>query len=184
MAKRLIPLLDRVLVERLKPVNKSIGGVLLPDTATHKVWLPEVERKHYIITFCAFAGPSISFSGINTLRSSVFGVMTASAFRGHIYDSGLKASPAYRDESGCVRWRCYGDTALILWRHGACQSLCLLVFSERRAGAQMSEGLVVATGPGRRNLQNGELIPVNVSEGQKVLLPEYGGQPIKLEDKE
>ncbi|CAL5230071.1 g13525 [Coccomyxa viridis] len=49
---------------------------------------------------------------------------------------------------------------------------------------RMSEGLVVATGPGRRNLQNGELIPVNVSEGQKVLLPEYGGQPIKLEDKE
>lgn len=37
MAKRLIPLLDRVLVEKLKPVNKSIGGVLLPDTATHKV---------------------------------------------------------------------------------------------------------------------------------------------------
>ncbi len=48
----------------------------------------------------------------------------------------------------------------------------------------MSEGLVVSTGPGRRNLQNGELIPVNVSEGQKVLLPEYGGQPIKLGDKE
>lgn len=37
MAKRLIPLLDRVLVEKLKPVNKSIGGVLLPDTATHRV---------------------------------------------------------------------------------------------------------------------------------------------------
>ena len=37
MAKRLIPLLDRVLVEKLKPVNKSIGGILLPDTATHKV---------------------------------------------------------------------------------------------------------------------------------------------------
>ena len=37
MAKRLIPLLDRVLVEKLKPMNKSIGGVLLPDTATHKV---------------------------------------------------------------------------------------------------------------------------------------------------
>ncbi len=37
MAKRLIPLLDRVLVEKLKPMNKSIGGVLLPDTATHRV---------------------------------------------------------------------------------------------------------------------------------------------------
>ena len=36
MAKRLLPLLDRVLVEKLQPVNKSIGGVLLPDTATSK----------------------------------------------------------------------------------------------------------------------------------------------------
>ena len=44
--------------------------------------------------------------------------------------------------------------------------------------------MVVATGPGRRNLQNGELIPVSVSEGQKVLLPEYGGTPVKLEEKE
>lgn len=48
----------------------------------------------------------------------------------------------------------------------------------------MSEGVVVATGPGRRNLQNGDIIPVSVSEGQKVLLPEYGGTPVKLEDKE
>jgi len=37
MAKRLIPLLDRVLVEKLKPLNKSIGGVLLPDNAVSKV---------------------------------------------------------------------------------------------------------------------------------------------------
>ena len=37
MARRLIPLLDRILVEKLQPVNKSIGGVLLPDTATSKV---------------------------------------------------------------------------------------------------------------------------------------------------
>ena len=33
MAKRLIPLLDRILVEKLSPPAKSIGGVLLPDTA-------------------------------------------------------------------------------------------------------------------------------------------------------
>lgn len=33
MAKRLVPLLDRILVERLTPQTKSIGGVLLPDSA-------------------------------------------------------------------------------------------------------------------------------------------------------
>lgn len=48
----------------------------------------------------------------------------------------------------------------------------------------MSEGKVVATGPGRRNLQNGETIPVSVSEGQTVLLPEYGGTTVKLGEKE
>lgn len=37
MAKRLIPLLDRVLVEKLTAPNKSVGGVLLPDSATSKV---------------------------------------------------------------------------------------------------------------------------------------------------
>ena len=37
MAKRLIPLLDRVLVEKLAPPTKTIGGVLLPET-TSKVW--------------------------------------------------------------------------------------------------------------------------------------------------
>lgn len=48
----------------------------------------------------------------------------------------------------------------------------------------MSEGKIVATGPGRRNLQNGELIPVGVSEGQTVLLPEYGGTTVKVDGKE
>lgn len=38
MAKRLIPLLDRVLVQKLEAPTKSVGGVLLPDTAS-KVFL-------------------------------------------------------------------------------------------------------------------------------------------------
>lgn len=48
----------------------------------------------------------------------------------------------------------------------------------------MSEGKVLATGPGRRNLQNGEHIPVSVSEGQTVLLPEYGGTTVKVDGQE
>ncbi len=34
MAKRLIPLLDRILVQKLEAPTKSVGGVLLPDTAS------------------------------------------------------------------------------------------------------------------------------------------------------
>lgn len=48
---------------------------------------------------------------------------------------------------------------------------------------QVNEGLVVAVGPGRRTLQ-GDIIAPGVKEGDKVLLPEYGGNLIKLGDKE
>ncbi len=44
---------------------------------------------------------------------------------------------------------------------------------------QINEGSVVAVGPGRRSL-TGELIPVGVKAGDKVLLPEFGGVPVKL----
>lgn len=37
----------------------------------------------------------------------------------------------------------------------------------------------MAVGPGRRSL-NGDIIPVSVKEGDKVLLPEFGGVPVKL----
>ena len=37
MSKRLIPLLDRVLVEKLQAAKKTVGGILLPETAVSKV---------------------------------------------------------------------------------------------------------------------------------------------------
>jgi hypothetical protein len=37
--RRLVPLLDRVLVERIIAPTKSAGGVLLPETAVQKVQL-------------------------------------------------------------------------------------------------------------------------------------------------
>lgn len=39
-------------------------------------------------------------------------------------------------------------------------------------------------GPGRRAALSGEVIPVSVKEGDTVLLPEYGGTPLKHEGKE
>jgi len=33
-AKRLLPLLDRVLIEKIVPPTKTMGGVLLPESAT------------------------------------------------------------------------------------------------------------------------------------------------------
>jgi co-chaperonin GroES (HSP10) len=35
--RKLLPLMDRVLVEKIAPPAKSMGGVLLPDSAVQKV---------------------------------------------------------------------------------------------------------------------------------------------------
>lgn len=42
-----------------------------------------------------------------------------------------------------------------------------------------TEATVVAVGPGARN-RDGEVVPIPVSVGDKVLLPEYGGHTLKL----
>ena len=46
-----------------------------------------------------------------------------------------------------------------------------------------NEGEVVAVGPGRV-AENGTKVPMSVATGDKVMLPEYGGQAIKLDDEE
>ncbi|XP_067648542.1 uncharacterized protein [Eurosta solidaginis] len=45
------------------------------------------------------------------------------------------------------------------------------------------EGTVVAVGPGSRNAETGSYIPLGVKEGDRVLLPDYGGTPVDIGDK-
>jgi chaperonin GroES len=42
------------------------------------------------------------------------------------------------------------------------------------------EGTVLAVGPGKRS-DSGELIPVDVSEGDRVIYSKYGGTDVKLD---
>ncbi|XP_028776641.1 10 kDa chaperonin, mitochondrial [Neltuma alba] len=49
--------------------------------------------------------------------------------------------------------------------------------------SKLNSGKVVAVGPGARD-KAGNLIPVSLKEGDTVLLPEYGGTQVKLEDRE
>jgi len=51
------------------------------------------------------------------------------------------------------------------------------------AVSKVNEGVVLAVGPGRRT-KDGEVVPPSVKEGDKVLLPEYGGSLVKLNEKE
>lgn len=48
---------------------------------------------------------------------------------------------------------------------------------------QLNFGVVVAVGPGR-HLENGQLRPCFVKEGETVLLPEYGGSKVVLGDEQ
>lgn len=52
-----------------------------------------------------------------------------------------------------------------------------------RAQLKVLEGTVVAVGKGARS-SKGDLIPVSVQVGDKVLLPEYGGTKVSFEDKD
>ena len=64
------------------------------------------------------------------------------------------------------------------------KALCSLLADVFAHQPQYNEGKVIATGQGRRTLTNGEVIPVAVKEGDKVLLPDYGGTQLKLDGKE
>ncbi|KAL3831353.1 hypothetical protein ACJMK2_023106 [Sinanodonta woodiana] len=52
-----------------------------------------------------------------------------------------------------------------------------------KAQGKILEATVVAIGNGAR-IQSGEVVPVSVKVGDKVLLPEYGGTKVTLEEKE
>merc|ERR1712046_60032 len=51
------------------------------------------------------------------------------------------------------------------------------------AQAKVNEATVVAVGPGKFST-TGNTIPMSVSVGDKVMLPEYGGNLLKLDEEE
>eukprot|EP00745_Piridium_sociabile_P036343 TRINITY_DN65107_c0_g1_i1.p1 TRINITY_DN65107_c0_g1~~TRINITY_DN65107_c0_g1_i1.p1 ORF type:complete len:103 (+),score=28.25 TRINITY_DN65107_c0_g1_i1:118-426(+) len=57
-----------------------------------------------------------------------------------------------------------------------------LMIPEQSQG-KVQQAVVMATGAGFRN-ENGEMAPVSVKVGDNVLLPEYGGTKIVLEEKD
>lgn len=57
-----------------------------------------------------------------------------------------------------------------------------IVIPEKAVG-KVLEGTVVAVGNGSRN-NDGAIVPLQVQVGDKVLLPEYGGTKVTLEEQE
>lgn len=50
-----------------------------------------------------------------------------------------------------------------------------------KAQQKVQQATVVAVGPGARN-KDGDVIPMSIAVGDKVLLPEYGGTKVSWED--
>ena len=61
--------------------------------------------------------------------------------------------------------------------------IVLIMFPSTWLVIQLNSGKVVAVGQGARD-RDGKVTPVNLKEGEVVLLPEYGGTEVKLADKE
>ncbi|XP_068670449.1 10 kDa heat shock protein, mitochondrial-like [Montipora capricornis] len=57
------------------------------------------------------------------------------------------------------------------------------VLLPEKGQGKVLEGTVIAVGPGTKD-KTGNVIPVSVTVGDKVLLPEYGGTKISMEEKE
>ncbi|KAH8269994.1 hypothetical protein KR018_001880 [Drosophila ironensis] len=58
-----------------------------------------------------------------------------------------------------------------------------IVLPEQAVG-KVLEGKVLAVGPGPRNATTGNHIPIAIKEGDRVLLPEFGGTKVNIDGDE
>ncbi|KAG4407091.1 hypothetical protein JTP64_004475 [Candida tropicalis] len=49
---------------------------------------------------------------------------------------------------------------------------------------KLNQATVIAVGPGITNMTTGQITPVSVKEGDKVLLPSFGGNPVQVGEEE
>ena len=73
------------------------------------------------------------------------------------------------------------DRILVQRAEAATTSKGGILIPEKSVG-RVLHGTVVAVGPGSRNAQTGSHIPIAIKEGDRVLLPEYGGTKVDLDD--
>jgi len=57
------------------------------------------------------------------------------------------------------------------------------LYIPEKAQGKVVTGHIVAAGPGGRN-ERGETVPLSVQVGDSVLLPEYGGTKVEVDEKE
>ncbi|KAI0889068.1 chaperonin Cpn10 [Annulohypoxylon maeteangense] len=57
------------------------------------------------------------------------------------------------------------------------------IFLPESSVKELNEGRVLAVGPGALN-KEGQRVPMGVSQGDRVLIPQYGGAPVKVGEEE
>ncbi|KAI8816446.1 chaperonin 10-like protein [Fimicolochytrium jonesii] len=58
------------------------------------------------------------------------------------------------------------------------------LFIPEKAQETLNEGIVVAVGPGAPAKDSSSVRPMSIKEGERVLLPPYGGNQVKVGEKE
>merc|ERR1711963_742672 len=105
---------------------------------------------------------------------------TNSTTKGSIQQSTMRLTMAMRSVKNFVPLM---DRVLIQKAEAVTKSKGGILIPEK-AQSKVLEGLVGAVGPGARNSSTGAHIPMSVAVGDKVMLPEYGGSKIELENQE
>ncbi|CRK25986.1 hypothetical protein BN1723_003337 [Verticillium longisporum] len=57
------------------------------------------------------------------------------------------------------------------------------IFLPESSVKELNEGKVLAVGPGALD-KNGQRLPMGVNSGDRVLIPQFGGSPVKVGDEE
>ncbi|KAI1329743.1 hsp10-like protein [Xylariaceae sp. FL0255] len=57
------------------------------------------------------------------------------------------------------------------------------IFLPESSVKELNEGRVLAVGPGGLN-KDGARVPMGVAQGDRVLIPQYGGSPVKVGEEE
>lgn len=71
---------------------------------------------------------------------------------------------------------------ILVERVKAAQRTASGLYIPEKSQETLNEGIVISVGPGAH--KDGKLIPVTVAEGDKVLLPPYGGNAVKVGERE
>lgn len=196
--KKLVPLLDRVLVEKITPPAKSVGGVLLPESAVQKVG-NSIGAAACVPARCVLQLPACSPPRCG--RGTPIAALTAHVCRSTPPPSSPSARAGEqtpvrvccsRARQGHAGWPlCQRSVLDMQAMSPGCSPMSALRCCRFRRRCRRRHGTCTAAPLSlmslpvpRARFPAGELVPVSVKEGDKVLLPDYGGTTVKLEEKE